>query len=131
MHRAKSIIIDLTLLFIITVPAFIRILNNQYFSIHDDQQIARLFLLDQGLKQGYLYPRWVDGLGFGFGYPLYNFYPPLIYFVGELFHLFGFSLIWSIKLVFIFGFYLGALGIYLFVKKLTNRLSALLSATLY
>lgn len=131
MHRVKSIIVDLLLLFIITAPAFIRILNNQYFSIHDDQHIARLFLLDQGLKQGYLYPRWVDGLGFGFGYPLYNFYPPLIYYIGEFFHLLGFSLIWSVKLIFILGFYLGALGIYLLVKKLTNRLAGLVSATLY
>lgn len=131
MHKAKSIIIDLLLLFIITVPAFFRILNSQYFSMHDDQHIVRLFLLDQGLKQGYLYPRWVDGLGFGFGYPLYNFYPPLIYYVAELFHLVSFSLIWSVKLTFILGFYLGAFGIYLLVKKLTNRLSGFLSATLY
>ncbi|OGK26719.1 hypothetical protein A2954_07065 [Candidatus Roizmanbacteria bacterium RIFCSPLOWO2_01_FULL_37_12] len=131
MHKLKPIIIDLVLLLIITVPAFIRILNNQYFSMHDDQHIARLFLLDQGLKQGYLYPRWVDGLGFGFGYPLYNFYPPLIYFVGEFFHILGFSLIWSIKLIIVTGFYLGAVGIYLFVKKFTNRVSGMLSATLY
>src|SRR3989344_5159449 len=120
MHKLKPIIIDLVLLLIITVPAFIRILNNQFFSMHDDQHIVRLFLLDQGLKQGYLYPRWVDGLGFGFGYPLFNFYPPLIYYVAELFHLVGFSLTWSVKLTFIFGFYLGAIGIYLLVKKLTN-----------
>ena len=131
MHRVKLIIVDLLLLFIITAPAFFRILNNQYFSIHDDQHIVRLFLLDEGLKQGYLYPRWVGGLGFGFGYPLFNFYPSLIYYIGELFHILGFSLIWSIKLVFISGFYLGAIGMYLLVKKLTNRLSALLSATLY
>ena len=131
MHKAKALIIDLTLLFIITVPAFIRILNNQYFSMHDDQHIVRLYLLDQGLRQGYLYPRWVDELGFGFGYPLYNFYPPLVYYLAESFHLLGFSLIWAIKLVFIFGFYLGAVGIYLLVKKLTNRISGFLSATLY
>ena len=34
-------------------------------------------------------------------------------------------------MTFIFGFYLGAIGIYLLVKKLTNRLSGFLSATLY
>lgn len=131
MHRVKSLVLDLILLFIITAPAFFSILNNQFFSIHDDQHIARLFLLDQGLRQGYLYPRWVDGLGFGFGYPLYNFYPPLIYYLGEFFHLLGFSLIWSVKLVFISGFYLGSIGIYLLMKKLTSRLAALVGASLY
>src|SRR3989344_7778858 len=131
MHKAKALIIDLTLLFIITVPAFIRILNNQYFSMHDDQHIVRLFLLDQGLRQGYIYARWVDGLGFGFGYPLFNFYPPLIYYLAELFHLLGFSLIWSIKLLIVLGFFLGAVGIYFLVKKFTDRFSAFLSVTLY
>src|SRR3990167_8436854 len=131
MHKAKSIIIDLMLLFIITIPAFIRILNNQYFSMHDDQHIVRLYLLDQGLRQGYLYPRWVDGLGFGFGYPLYNFYPPLVYYVAETFHLMGFSLIWAVKLTSILGFYIGAFGIYLLLRKFTNKLSAFLSAALF
>src|SRR3989344_4879510 len=106
--KLNPIFRQLCLLLIITIPSFLRILNNNYFSMHDDQHITRLFLLDQGLKQGYLYPRWVGGLGFGFGYPLFNFYPPLIYYIGELFHILGFSLIWSIKLDFISGFYLGA-----------------------
>lgn len=131
MSKRLNVVFDFLLLLIITVPAFLSLLNNQYFSMHDDQHIVRLFLLDQGIKQGYLYPRWVDGLGFGFGYPLYNFYPPLIYYLGEFFHLIGFSFIWSIKLVFITGFYLSAVGIFLLVKKLTNKIAAYLSSVLY
>ncbi len=131
MYKLKSIAVELLLLFIITIPAFMSLLNNQYFSMHDDQHIVRLFLLDQGLRQGNLFPRWVGGLGFGFGYPLFNFYPPLIYYIGEVFHILGFSLIWSIKLTFILGFYLGAVGVFLLVKNLTNRLSGFLAATLY
>lgn len=99
--------------------------------MHDNQHIARLFLLDQGIKQGSLLPRWVDGLGFGYGYPLFNFYPPLVYYLGEFFHLIGFSFIWSIKLVFIFGFLAAAIGTYLFAKKRIGRVSALLSTVLY
>src|SRR3989344_4265668 len=131
MHKVRSAVFDLLLLFIITVPAFLSLLNSEYFSMHDDQHIVRLYLLDQGIRQGYLFPRWVDGLGFGYGYPLFNFYPPLIYYISELFHLIGFSLIWSIKLVFILGFYIGVVGMYQFMKKLTDKYSAFLAAALY
>jgi len=119
------------LLVIITFPAWLILLNPYYPSMHDDQHIVRLFLLDQGIRQGYVYPRWVNWLGFGFGYPLFNFYPPLIYYVAEGFHLFGFSLIWSIKLMIITGFILAAWGIYLFVKNSLGRWPALLAGTLY
>ncbi len=119
------------LIFIITVPAFARLINGAYFSMHDDQHIVRLFLLDEGIRQGALYPRWVDRLGFGFGYPLFNFYPPFIYYLALIFHGIGFSLIWSIKFVFMTGFYVGALGVYFFTKKLIGKLAGFLSATIY
>lgn len=121
----------IALLLIITAPAFMRLINNGYFSMHDDQHIVRLYLLKQGISQGALYPRWVDGLGFGLGYPLFNFYPPLIYYLALFFNLMGFSLIWSIKLVVIAGFILGAGGVYLFVKRHAGKVAGLVSATVY
>jgi len=99
--------------------------------MHDDQHIARLYLLVTGIKQGSLFPRWVDMLGFGHGYPLFNFYPPLIYYVSAVFYFLGFSLIWSTKLMIISGFILSAVGTYLLIKKFTNKLSAVLGATVY
>jgi hypothetical protein len=99
--------------------------------MHDDQHIARLYLLVTGIRQGNIFPRWVDMLGFGHGYPLFNFYPPLIYYVSSIFYFLGFSLIWSIKLMIISGFILSAIGIYLLIKKLLGRLSALLGMTVY
>lgn len=119
------------ILAIITIPSFVSILNGQYFSMHDDQHIARLYLLNQGILQGDIYPRWVDTLGFGFGYPLFNFYPPLIYYLGALFHLLGFSYIWSMKLVVIAGFSLSALGMFLLARKIVGKNGAILASALY
>ncbi len=129
--KKRALIFELLLLLIITIPSFLSLLNSNYFSMHDDQHLARLYLLDQGIKQGYLYPRWVDLLGFNFGYPLFNFYPPLVYYLAEIFHLFGFSFVWSIKLTFIFGSFIGAVGVYFLVKKLAGQAAALLSSALY
>lgn len=63
----------------------------------------------------------------------FNFYPPLIYYLGALFHALGFSLLWSVKMVFISGYVLAALGMYLFVKKLLmgRRVPAFMAAVLY
>lgn len=116
---------------IITIPAFFSLLNPSYFTMHDSQHVARLHLLDQAIRQGSLYPRWVDGLGFNFGYPLFNFYPPLIYYIGELFHLLGFSLTASIKAVFITGFLAGAIGMYLLAKKHLGKMAGILASVLY
>lgn len=127
----SSFFTDLFAVFIITIPSFISILNTKYFSMHDDQHIARLFLLVTGIRQGYIFPRWVDMLGFGFGYPLFNFYPPLIYYVASVFYFLGFSLIWSIKLMIISGFVLSAVGSYLFIKKLAGRVPAFIGTTVY
>lgn len=129
--KKNALFFEILLVLIITTPAFLSILGNYYFSMHDNQHIARLYLLDQAVRQGYLYPRWVDTLGFNFGYPLFNFYPPLIYFIAEFFHLIGFSFISSIKLMIILGFFLSGLGVYYFTKKRIGVIGSFLSTTLY
>lgn len=111
--------------------AIVGLLNNSYFTIHDSQHIARLYLLDQAIKQGDLYPRWVGVLGFNFGYPLFNFYPPLIYYVAEFFHLIGLNLLWSLKLMIITGSFISSFGMYLLGKRFFDKRTGLLAATLH
>lgn len=129
--RVHKLLFELAAVLIITIPAFVSLINPHYFSMHDDQHIARLFLLDQGIRQGYFFPRWVDTLGFNFGYPLFNFYPPLVYYIGELFHLVGFSYTASIKLVFITGFISGAFGTYFLARRHLGRAAGFLASVLY
>jgi len=107
------------------------LLHAGFFPMHDDQQIARLYELDQALKAGYFPPRWVSNLGFGYGYPLFNFYPPLVYYLGEVFHLFGFSLINSIKIIMGLGFILSGLAMFNLAKKFVIPQLALLASILY
>src|SRR3989304_564408 len=117
----KKGLIPILLILFFSILVSLPLLKPGLFIIHDDQQIARLLLFDQALKAGQFPPRWVDELGFGFGYPLFVFYPPLVYMVGELFHLIGFSFIDSIKLVFFTSIFASGLAMYILVKLVWVR----------
>jgi len=102
-----------------------------FFPMHDDEQIVRLYELHQALSGGQFPPRWVGNLGFGYGYPFYNFYPPLVYYLGEIFYLLGFSLIASTKIVMGLGFVLSGVFIYFLAKEFFGKVGGLVAAVFY
>jgi uncharacterized membrane protein len=102
-----------------------------FFPIHDDEQIARLFDLDQALKFGQIPPRIAPNLGFGYGYPFFNFYPPLAYYIAEIFKVIGFSYIGATKLMVGLGFILGSFFMYLLSKEFFGKSGGLISAVFY
>ncbi|MFC1711849.1 hypothetical protein ACFLZ1_04675 [Patescibacteria group bacterium] len=116
---------------IIILPLIYPLLKSGFYPIHDNQQVARLFELDLALKGGQFPIRWVKNLGFGYGYPLFNFYPPFLYYLAEVFHLFGVSFIWSIKLIFILSFVLAGLLMYLLAKDFQSKWGAFIASIFY
>ncbi|MCR4325025.1 MAG: YfhO family protein [Candidatus Curtissbacteria bacterium] len=124
-------ILPLIFILAITIVLSLPLLKPGLHTIHDDQQIARLYLFDEAIKSGQFPVRWVDDLGFGFGYPLFNFYPPFVYMLGEIFHIVGFTFIDSIKLVFFSSIIASGLFMYLLAKELWGRWPATISATFY
>lgn len=129
----KAIKRFLPLIFILLLPIFavIPLFHFGFFPMHDDEQIARLQQLVIAINNWQIPPRWVPDLGFGYGFPLFNFYPPLVYYLGYLFHLVGFSFINSTKLVMGLGFILSALFMFLWVRKHYGVLAGIFAATLY
>lgn len=127
----KNFFISLPFLLIVSLAVSLPLAKPGLYTVHDDQQIARLFLFDEAVKSGQFPVRWVDKLGFGFGYPLFVFYPPLVYMAGEMFHLIGFGFIDSIKLVFFTSIFASAIFMYVFSKELFGKLAALTSAMFY
>jgi hypothetical protein len=80
---------------------------------------------------GVIYPRWAPDLAYGYGYPLWNFAPPLPYILPLAIHAFGLSLETSLKL-FIMLTALGyALGAYLFVRDRLGSGAGLVAAAIY
>lgn len=102
-----------------------------FFPIHDDEQVGRLYEIDQDVRAGHIPPRLAQDLGFGYDYPLFNFYPPLVYYIAELFRLMGVSYIWSIKIMVGIGFILSAIFMYLFCREYFGKAGSLLASVAY
>lgn len=119
------------LIIIFSLPAVWSLLVPGFYGASDDMHIARLFEMDQLIKIGQIPPRFVPDLSFGFGYPLFNFVFPLPYYVGEIFHLLGFTLVDSIKIIFALTIPFSALFMYYFLRQLTLPALSFLGAIVY
>jgi hypothetical protein len=59
---------------------------------HDlPNHLMRLAAFHAAILKGQWYPRWLPDLALGYGYPLYNYYPPGSAYAVELFRLLGFG----------------------------------------
>lgn len=125
----KNIFLILVVAF--TVVAILPLFHNGFFLIHDDEQIGRLFELNYNLESFHFPPRISQNLGFGYGYPFFNFYPSFVYYVAEIFVLLGIGYISSIKIMIAIGFIFSAVFMYLFSKQYVGQLGALVAAVLY
>ena len=74
--------------------------------------VLRAFAFDQTIQQGVVYPRWVDDLAFGLGYPIFNFYPPLAAYGIETGHLLGLDFVGAFKFAAALSVALAAVGAY-------------------
>ena len=85
----------------------------------------------ESIRSGIIFPRWASGFCAGFGYPHFSYFYLLPYYFGSLFHLIGFSLISSMKLVFVGSFLTAGIGSYLWLREHFSPRSALLGSILY
>ena len=84
-----------------------------FFPIHDNTQIIRVQQMSQALQEDQFPVRWVGDLGYGFGYPIFNFYAPLVYYLGAFFHLIGLNVLLATKVIFVLGIVFSGLFMYL------------------
>lgn len=115
-----------------SLPVLWPLVGPSYLSSHDGlHHLYRLVDLDWCIRGRILYPRWLPNLGFGYGYPVLNYYAPLSYYVAELFHILGAGYIASIKLTYAVGFLGSGLAMYLFAKEHMGRIPAILAGLVY
>ncbi|MCC7352512.1 MAG: hypothetical protein IT330_02050 [Anaerolineae bacterium] len=93
--------------------------------------IFRLLSLDLALRSGHLGTRWLSYEGFGYGFPVLNFYAPLGYLPGLAFHLLGAGFVTSLELTIATGLILAALAMYAFARELLGSWGGALAAVAY
>ncbi len=118
------------LIFILSVPTFLPILGLGYFSHQDDLQVMRIFEMRKCIFDEQIPCRWVPDMGFGNGYPLFNYYGITPYYPGAVLSL-VFGYIGAAKILFIIPLLLGGFTMYLLGKELFGEIAGLSAAVLF
>lgn len=87
--------------------------------------------LQQAWRDGVLYPRWSANLALGYGTPLFNFAPPLLYVLTMLLNTLGLDLALAMKAVVILSVFIAAQGTYLLGRDTLGWCAGLTVAAAY
>ncbi len=99
---------------------------------HDGQDhVARIANFYLSLSEGNIIPRWAANLNWGYGHPILMFlYPFPSYFVSTI-HVFGFSIVDSLKIVFGLSFVLSGVCMYMWIRNLMGEKAGIVAGVLY
>ena len=127
----SSVFFVLFLIFLLTIPSFLRMIRPGIFSMHDFH-IFRLFEFHKCISDLVFPCRWAPDSGFAYGEPLFNFYGQFPYILGEPLVLAKLSILATIKMLFIFSLFGSAISMFFLTRYLfKSNLAATVSAILY
>lgn len=121
----------LVLILLLSYPVITPLLIDGFFPMHDDTQPTRVYEMAKALTDGQFPVRWVADLGYGYGYPLFNFYAPLPYYFGAGLVLLGFDLLIATKYMFAVGTLISGIFMFLLGKRLWGTWGGVVSSILY
>lgn len=113
------------------IPIFTALIRPGFFPMQDDLQAFRINQMVRCLQDLQIPCRWIPDMGYQYGYPQFNFYGPLPFYVGGLLNLVGMQAIDAVKLLFILGFVLSALSMFVFLRAFLDEMSAFFGSILY
>lgn len=121
---------SLIFIFVLGLSISWPLLRGGYFSHQDDLQVIRIVEMRKCFSDFQIPCRWVPDMGWGNGFPLFNFYGVATYYIGGIISYLAGYLIAS-KILFFLGLTAGSFGLYLLVKDLWGKYAGLTSAVLY
>ncbi len=94
--------------------------------------LFRLYELVVNLRAGVFPARWMPDAAYGLGYPFFNYYAALPYYLAAAFKAYGLSYVASLKAIQVLGFLLAGLALYGWARRaLKNPAGATLAAIAY
>ncbi len=123
----KEFFIGLILTLALLWPLF----ASPYFTHHDDVQVIRIFEMNKCFQDVQIPCRWVPDLGGLYGYPIFNYYAPLPYYIGEVFYLIFKNYLISSKIIFALPFILSYVFMFLLASKFWGKWGGLFSGVFY
>jgi uncharacterized membrane protein len=124
-------VLPLIFVLVLSLVSIIPFFHSGFFPIHDNTQVQRIFEMTRSLRDGMFPVRWVADLGFGYGYPIFNFYAPFAYYLGSFFNILGLDLLFSTKLMMSLGIILSGFSMYFLAKEIWGKSGGIISALLY
>lgn len=129
MTHARRLLLAVALTSAALVPLFSAELPR---SADGRPHVYRIALFAQHLRQGEWLPRYSPELVYGYGYPLFNYYAPLTYYLGALLHLLGLSAIVAFHALLGLALVVGAWGAWTFAAEwFSDERAGALAAAVY
>jgi len=128
----KKQILSLVIVLLVGLFSYTTLFQKGFYYTHDDIQVRRVQEIRKEIKYLNFPIRWISGLSHGYGYPLFNFYSPLPYYIGGFATVIkGVDAVVAVKITIILGFILSSLFMYLLGKELYGNIGGITSALLY
>lgn len=128
---SRNSLLALLILIILSFFSIKTILIRGYFPMHDDTQPSRVYEMGNALKDGMFPVRWSENLGYGYGYPIFNFYAPFAYYIGAFFNIVGFDAISATKIMMGIAMVLAGIFMYYLAREFWGEEGGLISGLLY
>lgn len=93
--------------------------------------VQRIQAMSIMLGEGNLWPRWIPWFHLGFGYPIFNFYPPGVFYLGGLLGRVGIPATGAFTIVAALAWMLGSAGMYRLARRFLPAHAAIFAAMLW
>ncbi len=132
-YPIPHVLLALVVLLALTALAAWPFLTRPGLPRHTDAElhVFRAAQLGEALRGGAGYVRWAPDLWYGYGYPIFNYYSPLTYYLANLLVLFGLDVVNAVKALFVLGLLSAAAGMYVFVRSNWGERAGIVAAAAY